>query len=110
MIRVFPHKTKWLPYDEFAFTGWPPLFRPPEQPVMVSVVFTWDILRGQQLQKAWSAYYRDVRLGGPALNDPGGDFVPGCFIKEGVDNFYFKRLLQYKIRNQPSGIYQIIKI
>jgi len=84
MIRVFPNKTKWTPCDDLAFIGWPPLFRPPKQPVMVSVTFTWDIDMGQRLQKAWSVYYNNVRLGGPALNDPGGEFIPGRFIKEGV--------------------------
>lgn len=84
MIRVFPHKTKWTPSDDLAFVGWPPLFRPEEQPVMVSVCFTWDLELGQRLQRAWSVHYSDVRLGGPALNDPGSEFVPGRYIKEGV--------------------------
>ncbi len=49
MIRVFPRKTAWTPTDELAFVGDPPLFRPPEQPVMVSVTFTWDIPEGERL-------------------------------------------------------------
>lgn len=84
MIRVFPRKTKWTPNDELAFVGDPPLFRPPDQPVYISVVFTWDIAEGERLQRSWSDYYSDVRLGGPAFNDPGGEFEPGQFIKQGV--------------------------
>jgi len=84
MIRVFPHKTKWTPDDDLSFIGWPPLFRPDDQPVRISVAFTWDIELGQRLKKAWSMYYRDVQLGGPAFDDPGGDFVSGRFIKNGV--------------------------
>jgi hypothetical protein len=84
MIRVFPRRTKWTPIDELAFVGDPPIFRPPEQPVMVSVVFTWDIEEGQRLFKAWSKYYRNVHISGPAFNEPGGHFYPEMFIKKGV--------------------------
>ena len=83
-IRVFPRKTKWTPDDELAFVGDPPLFRPPEMPVMISVTFTWDLDESRRLQKAWNQYYSDVQLGGPALNDPGGKFEPGIFIKNGI--------------------------
>jgi hypothetical protein len=57
---------------------------PPEQPVRISVVFTWDIPTARRLQKAWAAHYKDVQIGGPAFGDPGGEFSPGVFIKEGV--------------------------
>lgn len=84
MIRVFPRKTKWVPVDELAFIGDPPLWRPPQQPVKISVTFTWDIPEGQRLFRAWSGYYQDVKIGGPAFNDAGGEFMPGQFIKQGV--------------------------
>ncbi len=84
MIRVFPNRNKWTPTDELAFIGDPPMFRPTEQPVRVSVTFTWDIQEGKRLFRAWSKYYSDVNLGGPAFGDPGGTFVPGRYIKEGV--------------------------
>jgi len=84
MIRVFPRQTKWTPTDDLAFVGDPPLFRPPEQPVRVSVVFTGDIEEGQRLARSWGAYYSDVQIGGPAFGDPGGEFVPGRFLKAGV--------------------------
>lgn len=84
MIRVFPNMTKWTPTDDLAFVGYPPLFLPPEQPVRISVVFTWDLPLAQRLKTAWQAHYKDVQIGGPAVGDPGGDFVPGRFIKDGV--------------------------
>jgi hypothetical protein len=84
MIRVFPRKTAWTPTDDLAFVGDPPLFRPEGQEVCVSVTFTKDISEGKRLQEAWSNYYEDVKLGGCAFDDPGGEFVPGRFIKEGV--------------------------
>jgi hypothetical protein len=84
IIRVFPRRNDWTPNDDLAFVGDPPLFLPPEMPVMVSVVFTWDIPEGVRLFHAWKQYYPNVQLGGPAFGDPGKEFVPGRFIKNGV--------------------------
>jgi hypothetical protein len=84
VIRVFPRRTKWTPTDELAFVGDPPLFRPPEQKVMVSVTFTWDIIEGKRLKRSWDLFYPDVQLGGPALGDIGNEFTPGLFLKKGV--------------------------
>lgn len=84
LLRVFPRKTKWTPTDGLAFVGDPPLMRPDADEVHVSATFTWDIPEAKRLQRAWSQYYPNVRLGGPALGDPGGAFCPGRYIKEGV--------------------------
>lgn len=84
MIRVFPRQTKWIPIDPLSFVGDPPLFRPPQMPVRISVVFTWDIPEGLRLQKAWSTFYDDVQIGSPAFDDQGDEFKPGRFIKEGI--------------------------
>lgn len=85
-IRVFPGRTPWTPDDPMAFVGYPPLFRPgtPDTPVYVSVVFKWLRRRGEELARAWSDYYRDVRIGGPAYDGgAGGEFTPGMFLKRG---------------------------
>ncbi len=84
MIRVFPSRTNMTPDDELSFVGDPPFELPPEQPVRVSVVFTWDVPEGQRLAAAWAQYYKDVQIGGPAFGDSGGDFEPGRFVKTGV--------------------------
>lgn len=89
MIRVFPDtkkRNKWLPTDKLAFRGDPPLWRPQDRatPVCVSVAFTWDRAEGERLADSWSRYYDNVKLGGPAFDDEGGEFVPGRFIKQGV--------------------------
>lgn len=84
LIRVFPRKTKWTPDDDLSFVGDPPLFRPPEMPVKVSIAFTWDIEEGKRLQRSWRQFYSDVSIGGPAFNDSGDQFEPGMFIKKGV--------------------------
>ncbi|HNQ89810.1 MAG TPA: hypothetical protein PKM73_14420 [Verrucomicrobiota bacterium] len=51
--------------------------------VHVSVTFTWDIDRAVRLARAWSHVVPKVRLGGPAMGDPGGEFVPGRYLREG---------------------------
>lgn len=84
MIRVFPRKTKWTPDDDLAFVGDPGLFRPATQPVKISCTFTWDIQEAERLYRAWSEYYPDVEIGGPAFGDTGDDFTPGLFVKNGV--------------------------
>jgi len=85
MIRVFPKRTKWTPTDNLTFVGYPPpLFLPEDQPVMISVVFTWDIPEAERLLQAWKCFYKNVYIGGPAFDDPGGEFEPGRFIKSGV--------------------------
>ena len=85
VIRVFPDRNKWTPDDEWAFVGEPPFFRPgtAETPVMVSVTFTWWRRRAEEIANSWRMYYSNVRVGGPAYDDPGGEFVPGMFIKSG---------------------------
>lgn len=50
---------------------------------MVSATFTWQRRRAEQLAESWGAHYRNVRLGGPAYDDPGGEFEPGMFLKLG---------------------------
>lgn len=81
---MFPRKTKWTPDDELAFVGEPELFRPPDQPVRISCTFTYDIPEAERLFRAWSVWYSDVELGGPAFGEPGGAFEPGLFVKKGV--------------------------
>jgi hypothetical protein len=90
MIRVFARKTSMTPTDDLAFFDEPPLFELPDQPVMVSVTFTWDIQRGLRLLEAWRRLWAKrgskcrVRIGGPAFDVSGGKFTPGMFLREGV--------------------------
>ena len=87
MIRVFARKTKWTPTDDLAFYNRPPLFIrhwKKSTLVMVSATFTWDIEKAYALARAWSLHFDNVRVGGPAFGDKGGEFVPGRFVKEGV--------------------------
>lgn len=85
MIRVFPRQTNFIPDDELAFVGSPPLFKPKNQmSVRISCIFTWDIPIAEELKREWSMYYEDVEVGGPAYGDEGGEFTPGLFMKKGI--------------------------
>ena len=86
MIRVFVKRTTFTPIDDLAFVGNPPLFRPDDRniPVAVSCVFSWDRPEALRLRDEWATYYNDVSVGGPAFDDPGGEFIPGRFVKHGV--------------------------
>lgn len=81
LIRVFPRKTKATPVDELAYYGEPDLFAQADA-VHVSVAFTYDKPRAEQLAKDW-AHVASVTVGGVAYGDPGAEFVPGRYIKKG---------------------------
>lgn len=83
IIRVFPRKTKGTPDDDMVFIGDPPLFRPEADEVYISCTFTWDKSEAERLADGWSEFYDNVKLGGPAYNDPGGEFIPGMYLKQG---------------------------
>jgi len=82
IARVFPHKTKASPVDKLAFFGPPPMFLPEISEVHVSVTFTWDIKYAEWLAGQWEPV-APVKMGGPAFNEAGADFVPGKYLKSG---------------------------
>lgn len=47
------------------------------------MTFTWHKAEAERIYESWRHYYRDVKIGGPAYDDPGGEFTPGMFMKEG---------------------------
>lgn len=82
IIRVFPRKTKATPDDDLVRIGkYPDLFDEADE-VHISVSFTWDRIKAEILANAWRRV-APVKIGGPALNEPGGDFVPGMYLKSG---------------------------
>lgn len=84
IARVFPRRTKATPDDPLAFTGPPPLlFLPELEEVHVSVTFTYDIPAAEDLARQWEIVGASVKIGGPAYNDPAGDFTPGLYLKPG---------------------------
>lgn len=85
VARVFPRGTRATPDDRLAFVARPPMladFAAGITEVHVSCSFTWDKPRAEQLADAWSGV-APVKLGGPAYGDPGGDFVPGLYLRPG---------------------------
>ena len=66
IIRVFPRRTKATPEDE---------------DVRIKVMPTiFD--EADEIHKHWKAV-APVKMGGPAFNELGGDFVPGMYMKKG---------------------------
>lgn len=83
IARVFPTKTNMCPTDEGAYFGAPGLFTPTYDEVHVSTTFTWDKKKAEALAIAWQDH-GEVKIGGCAFDDPGGEFVPGMYLKKGI--------------------------
>ena len=86
IARVFPRKTTMTPDDDMVFFGPPPLLILPEiDEVHISVAFTYDKEKAEDLADAWEAVGVPVKIGGPAYDDPAdGPFVPGLYVKKGA--------------------------
>ena len=82
IIRVFPTKTNATPDDELVrIREVPSLFDEADE-VHISVAFTWDIPWAEWAARQWERV-APVKIGGPAYNEPGGEFVPGMYMKKG---------------------------
>jgi hypothetical protein len=81
LIRVFPRRTKATPDDELAYCGAPDLFAEADE-VHVSVTFTYDKDRAEQLAEDWR-YVAPVKIGGVAYGDDSLEFIPGRYVKPG---------------------------
>jgi len=79
--RVFPRRTKATPIDDMAFIGMPPRGIQADS-AEVSVTFTWDKLRGEQLAEEWSNIC-PTKLGGVAYGEVEGEFEVGRFLQKG---------------------------
>ena len=82
IARVFPRKTEATPDDELVFFDRPGFFEKDIDEVHISVAFTYDIERANILAEHWGKI-APVKIGGPAFNDPGGEFIPGIYLKKG---------------------------
>lgn len=83
LLRVFPRKTNATPDDDLVWIGHPGLIRPEIDKVHVSVVFDYDKKIAEEIASGWSDLGYDTEIGGVAYGDPGGDFVPGKYLKKG---------------------------
>ena len=50
--------------------------------IHISVTFTWDIPIAENLFNQWK-YVNNTLIGGPAFNEPSGEFEPGLYLKNG---------------------------
>lgn len=85
IARVFPRKTSMSPRDDLAFFG-PPTIETlgmDIDAVHVSVTFTWDLEKAEELYEQWQLLGVPVEVGGPAFDDRMGDFTPGMYVREG---------------------------
>lgn len=82
IARVFPRITNATPTDELAFYGGPGMFPPEVDEVHISCAFTYDLDRAHELAEQWR-HVATVKIGGPALDEPGGEFIPGRYLKKG---------------------------
>lgn len=85
IARVFPRRTSMTPTDPLAFTGVPTIdvLAADIDAVHISVTFTWDLPKADELYEAWQILGVPVEVGGPAFDDRMGDFTPGMYVKKG---------------------------
>ena len=83
IARVFLRKTQMTPTDDDSYIGQPPLWTPQYDEIHISVLFTWDLTRANELKGEW-VRYGQVKIGGAALDDPGGGFVSGLYLRKGI--------------------------
>jgi hypothetical protein len=84
IARVFPTQTSMSPVDPDSYFGPPDLFTPPYDEIHISVVFTWDLPRAQQLKAQWE-HIAPVKIGGPAIHgEPKDGFKAGMYLCKGV--------------------------
>lgn len=73
------------PKDEHDDGDLPGMFIPEHDEVHICCVFTWDKSRALWLKENWEKKTnKPVFIGGPAFDDPGSDFVPGRYLREGI--------------------------
>lgn len=82
IIRVFPHKTNATPTDENVRIATLPTLSDEADEIHISVAFTWHIEWAEKAAKHWKVV-APVKIGGPAFDEPGNDFVPGMYMKKG---------------------------
>lgn len=85
IARVFCRRTNATPTDSLAFVNEPPpLFLPEVEEIHICAVFTYDLPAAARLQRQWEAVGVPVKIGGPAFDQPSGEFIPGLYVKKGI--------------------------
>ena len=90
IARVFPRRTAMSPRDGLTFFKEPTIeniadcIKADVTDVHISVTFTWDVPRAEDLYYAWQILGVPVEVGGPAFDDRMGDFTPGLYLRDGL--------------------------
>lgn len=84
IARVFPRLTSMTPDGIDVYTDVPDLYTPDYDEVHISVTFTWDIPKAKELYEGWKLKCSNIKIGGPALDDRGEEFVPGRYLESGI--------------------------
>ena len=80
---VVVRRTSHTPTD--ALVGEPGLFLPTQRTVInVSCIFTADKEAALSIGERWREVGYQVNVGGPAFDDPGGEFTPGQYLRLGI--------------------------
>lgn len=82
IIRLFPRRTNATPDDQDVRVATTPALWDEADEIHISVAFTWDIAWAEWAAIQWK-HVAQVKFGGPAFNEPGGDFIPGMYMKKG---------------------------
>lgn len=82
IARVFARRTRATPDDSLAYYDAPGLFPIDVDAVHVSVTFTYDLPRAEELAREWR-HVAPVIIGGPATGMRGEEFTPGRYLKPG---------------------------
>jgi len=81
LIRVFPRRTRATPTDELVRFG-PPGMLDEADEVHVSVTFTYDRPKAEELAEQWR-HIAPTKIGGVAYGDTSLEFIPGRYIRPG---------------------------
>jgi hypothetical protein len=82
VLRVFPRRTAATPDDDLVRVGVGPGLFDEADRVEISHTFSWDAPMVDWLYSQWR-HVAPTEIGGPATLTPGGDFVPGRYVKRG---------------------------
>lgn len=82
IIRVFPRRTNATPTDELAAINRSPDMLDQADEVHISVAFSWDLPRAEQLAREWR-HVAPTSIGGPATGQKSGNFTPGLYVRDG---------------------------
>lgn len=81
-LRIFPRRTNATPIDEDVRVGVCPSMFDEADEIHISVSFTWDLKYAEYLYNQWR-YVAPTNIGGAAITQNEGDFIPGKFLKIG---------------------------